>query len=142
MHVADFIKMKPALQLPLAALFAGSLIFICKCRWVSLVKNSWWQGVSPTLTLFSSLQDLGQGAAYLGTQPGKDLKRDLLKVPEDEAGCRHTHAKAFSNQSFSGLQAGPATRCPCQGALRGSHGVWQFSVWVGQEFSNSFKFSY
>lgn len=42
---------------------------------------------NPHLTfLLSSLWDFSQGVDYLGTEPGKDLKIDLLMVPE---GKRH-----------------------------------------------------
>lgn len=38
---------------------------------------------NPHLTfLLSSLWDFSQRIAYLGTHPGKDLKIDLLKLPE------------------------------------------------------------
>ena len=49
---------------------------------IGLTKDSWWPGVNPTLALLSSPQDLSQEDAYLATQPGKNLKVDLLQVPK------------------------------------------------------------
>lgn len=91
--------------------FPWSLIFICKCPLASH-RTPNGKEKNPTLPWLSSLQDLSQGDAYLGTQLRKDLKTDLLKVYLKTKGVQtHRSKRLLKSDSFLGLQAGQRISC-------------------------------